>query len=156
MPAGREGRSWLVLEAEAADMDVSVIMPCLNEEPSVAECVQKARAWLARSGLRGEVIVVDNGSTDRTAHLAAEAGARVLREPRRGKGYAVQRGMLESSGEYVVLADGDGTYDLSRLEALVEPLRNGYDMVIGNRLRGALERKSMPWLHRHVGNPFFG
>ncbi len=137
-------------------MDVSILIPCLNEERSVAECVQKARAWLARSGLRGEIIVIDNGSTDRTAELAAEAGARVLREPRRGKGYAVQTGMLESSGKYVVLADGDGTYDLSRLGPLLEPLRNGYDMVIGNRLRGAMERKSMPWLHRRVGNPFFG
>jgi cellulose synthase/poly-beta-1,6-N-acetylglucosamine synthase-like glycosyltransferase len=118
--------------------------------------VRKARDWLGRSGLRGEVIVVDNGSTDRSAQLAREAGARVVQEPQPGKGHAVRRGVQESRGRFLVLADADGTYDLSKLEQLVTPLQNGYDMVIGNRLRGAMESGSMPWLHRYVGNPLFG
>lgn len=153
--AAPEGNTSLVPEDEAADVNVSIILPCLNEEPSVAECVQKALAWLARSGLKGEVVVVDNGSTDRSAELAAAAGARVLREPHPGKGHAVRRGIEETAGEYIVLADADGTYDLRHLDALVEPLRNGYDMVIGNRLRGAMEPGSMPRMHRYLGNPIF-
>ena len=84
-------------------MDVSIIMPCLNEEPSVAECVQKALAWIARSGLKGEVIVVDNGSTDRSAELAAEAGARVAHELHQGYGNALLRGFREARGEWSLI-----------------------------------------------------
>lgn len=136
--------------------DVTVLIPCLNEEESVAGVVRQAFAGLAQAGLRGDVIVVDNGSEDRTAELAAAAGARVIKERRRGKGYAVQTGIRESTGTYIVMADGDGTYDLTQLEALIRPLRDGYDMVIGNRLRGQMAQRSMPWLHRYVGNPLFG
>lgn len=152
-PAGREGHSSLVLEAEAADVDVSVIMPCLNEEPSVAECVQKARAWLARSGLRGEVIVVDNGSTDRSADLAAKAGARVAHEAERGYGSALLRGFREARGECLVMGDCDGTYDFERLEPLLAPLRDDYDLVVGNRLGDMLAPGAMPWAHRLLGTP---
>lgn len=138
------------------ELDVSIVLPCLNEEDAIGECVREARDWLGRSGLSGEVIVVDNGSTDRSAQLAREAGARVVQEPRPGKGHAVRRGIQVSKGRFLVLADADGTYDLSGLEQLIAPLQNGYDMVIGNRLRGAMEFGSMPWLHRYVGNPLFG
>jgi len=136
-------------------LDVSIIIPCLNEEKSVAECVRRAQGWLDRSGLSGEVIVVDNASTDRTAEAAREAGARVLRELTRGKGNAFRTGVAGSSGRYIVMSDGDGTYDLSDLDAVVQPLQDGYDMVIGNRLTGEMEARSMPWLHRRIGNPMF-
>ncbi|HUF53502.1 MAG TPA: glycosyltransferase, partial [Dehalococcoidia bacterium] len=138
-----------------APLDVSVIIPCLNEERAVAECVQKAQAWLHGSGLSGEVIVVDNNSTDRTSEVARDAGARVLREELRGKGNAFRTGVRESRGRIIVMSDGDGTYDLSNLDPIVQPLQEGYDMVIGNRLTGEMEAKSMPWLHRRVGNPLF-
>lgn len=136
-------------------LDVSIIIPCLNEEKSIAECVTKAQGWLSRSGLSGEIVVVDNNSTDRTSEVAREAGARVIFEELRGKGNAFQTGMRESSGRYIVMSDGDATYDLSDLDQMIEPLQNGYDMVIGNRLRGRMEDRSMPWLHKHIGNPLF-
>ena len=136
-------------------LDVSIIIPCLNEEKSVVECITRARAWLERSGRSGEVVVVDNNSTDRTAEVAREAGARVIFEELRGKGNAFQTGVRETSGRYIVMADGDATYDLSQLDEMIEPLTHGYDMVIGNRLKGAMESKSMPVLHRYIGNPLF-
>lgn len=137
-------------------LDVSVIIPCLNEEKAVADCVTSARAWLERSGLIGEVIVVDNNSTDRTSEVALAAGARVIHETMRGKGNAFRTGVRESRGRMIVMSDGDGTYDLTDLEPIVRPLMDGYDMVIGNRLKGEMERDSMPWLHRRIGNPLFG
>jgi hypothetical protein len=139
----------------AAPLDVSIIIPCLNEEASIEECVTKARAWLAQSGMTGEVVVVDNNSTDRTTEVARAAGARVLFEELRGKGNAFQTGMRESTGRFIVMSDGDATYDLSQLDQMIEPLTQGYDMVIGNRLKGTMESKSMPWLHKHIGNPLF-
>jgi hypothetical protein len=136
-------------------VEVSVVLPCLNEARTVAACVGQARAWLDATGTRGEVIVVDNGSTDGSVALAEAAGATVLREPKRGKGHAIASGMAAARGKIIVMADSDGTYDLAHLDALVAPIREGYDMVTGNRLAGEMEPGSMPWLHRHVGNPLF-
>ena len=136
-------------------LDVSIIIPCLNEEKSIAECVTKARAWLAQSRMTGEVVVVDNNSSDRTTEVARAAGARVIFEQLRGKGNAFQTGMRESRGRYIVMSDGDATYDLSQLDQLIQPLKQDYDMVIGNRLKGEMESKSMPWLHKYIGNPLF-
>ena len=136
-------------------LEVSVVLPCLNEAPTVGECVRQAKAWLEDARVDGEVIVVDNGSADGSIEIARSEGARVFVERRRGKGWAVARGIAESSGEIIVLADSDGTYDLAHLSPLVEPLRAGVDMVAGNRLKGAMEPGSMPWLHRRVGNPLF-
>jgi hypothetical protein len=142
-------------ETEKQTLDVSIIIPCLNEEHTVGECVTRARAWLERSGMTGEVLVVDNASTDRTSEVAAEAGAHVIAEARPGKGNAFQTGVRESRGRYIVMSDGDATYDLSDLDPIIEPLKQGYDMVIGNRLKGEMEEGSMPRLHRVVGNPLF-
>jgi glycosyl transferase family 2 len=139
----------------AAGVEVSVILPCLNEARTVARCVREARAWFEASGTKGEVIVVDNGSSDDSAALAQAAGAKVLIEPKRGKGNAVATGIAATAGSIIVLADSDGTYDLEHLDALVAPLREGYDMVTGNRLEGEMEPDSMPWLHRQIGNPAF-
>ncbi len=136
-------------------VEVTILLPCFNESRTVGRCVRAALAWLAASGTKGEVIVVDNGSSDDSAALATEAGARVLVEPERGKGHAVAAGIAAAAGAIVVLADSDGTYDLEHLDPLVEPLRGGYDMVTGNRLAGEMEPGSMPWLHRHIGNPVF-
>ena len=132
--------------------DVSVVLPCLNEEETVAECVRKAKTWFRRAGVRGEVIVVDNGSTDRSREEAQRAGARVIEEPRRGYGNAHLRGFSEARGKIIVMADADDTYDLRDLDPLIEPIHQGYDMAVGNRL-DSLEPGSMTWSHRVIGTP---
>ncbi len=133
-------------------IDVSVVLPCLNEEQTVASCVRKARSWFESAGLRGEVLVVDNGSTDRSREEAKAAGARVLDESRRGYGAAHRRGFAESRGSVIIMADADDTYDLSDLTNLVSPLSEGFDMVVGNRLK-MLSPGSMTWSHRFIGTP---
>ena len=136
-----------------AAQTVSIVMPCLNEELTVGVCVAKARRWLAASGRSGEVIVVDNGSTDRSAEIAEEAGARVVHEASPGYGHAYLRGFAEATGEVIVMGDSDDTYDFSDLSALVEPLGQGYDFVLGNRFAGGVQEAAMPWTHRYIGTP---
>lgn len=133
-------------------LDVSVVLPCLNEEVTVAACVEKAQRWFAHAGVQGEVIVVDNGSTDRSREEALRAGARVIDEPRRGYGAAHMRGFAEARGKYIVMADADDTYDLLHLDPLIEPLKQGYDMTVGNRLK-TMDPGSMTWSHRVIGTP---
>lgn len=133
--------------------DVSVVIPCLDEVESIAGCVEEALISLRRAGLETEVIVVDNGSRDGSAALAASAGARVVQEPRRGYGYAYLAGFAAARGRYVVMADGDGTYDLGDAARFCKELDAGADVVIGSRLRGTIHSGAMPWLHRRIGNP---
>ena len=142
-------------DPELADSmpELSIIIPCLNERPSIAECVRVALAALERYDIDGEIIVIDNGSTDGSAEEAAQAGAKVVTEDRRGKGRAVRVGIAASSAQYLVMSDGDGTYDLLDLQALMEPLRDGFDMVIGDRMKGTMAPGAMPWHHRYIGNP---
>jgi glycosyltransferase involved in cell wall biosynthesis len=139
--------------ATTGDPYVSIVMPCLNEEQTVAVCVRKAVGWLERAGLHGEVIVVDNGSSDRSVELATEAGARVVHERRRGYGQTYLRGFTEARGEFIVMGDSDDTYDFSDLSALIEPLKHGADMVVGNRFSGGISQGAMPWAHRYIGSP---
>jgi glycosyltransferase involved in cell wall biosynthesis len=139
--------------AEATAPMVSIVMPCLNEEETVGTCVEKAMGWLARTGTPGEVLVVDNGSTDRSAEIAAAAGARVIHERRRGYGQAYLRGFEEARGEYIVMGDADDTYDFSNLDPLLAPLADGADMVLGNRFSGGIASGAMPWAHRYLGSP---
>jgi glycosyltransferase involved in cell wall biosynthesis len=128
-------------------------MPCLNEEGSIAICVKKAREWLKGSGYRGEVLVVDNGSTDRSRVLALAAGARVIQEPRRGYGRAYLTGIPQARGKYIVTGDCDDTYDFTNLEPLIAPLRDGCDLVVGNRYAGGIRPGAMTWSHRYIGTP---
>jgi hypothetical protein len=132
---------------------VSVVMPCLNERETVETCVRKALGWLAETGTAGEVIVVDNGSTDGSAELASAAGARVVHEMIRGYGAALRRGFAEARGEWLVMGDCDDTYDFSRLSPLIEPLVDGYDMAVGNRFAGGIAPGAMTWSHRYIGTP---
>jgi hypothetical protein len=138
---------------ETAKPSVSIVMPCLNEEETVGVCVEKAVAWLGRSNLPGEVLVVDNGSTDRSVEVAQAAGARVIHERRRGYGQAYLRGFSDARGDYIVMGDSDDTYDFSDLDALIAPLDRGADMVLGNRFAGGIAAGAMPWAHRYIGSP---
>jgi glycosyltransferase involved in cell wall biosynthesis len=131
---------------------VSVVIPCLDEAQTIAGCVRAAREALAAAGLEGEVIVADNGSTDGSADLAAEAGALVIHERRRGYGSAYQAGFGVARGEYVVMADADLTYDFGEIPRFVDRLEAGADLVMGDR-RDGIERGAMPWHHRYIGNP---
>jgi len=140
-------------EKDLEQLDVSVVLPCLNEEETVASCVRKALAWFERAGVRGEVIVVDNGSTDRSREEALKAGARVIEEPRRGKGRACLKGFEAARGRIIVLGDADATYDFAGIGRLIEPLQAGYDLVIGNRFNDAMSQGAMSWSHRKIGNP---
>jgi hypothetical protein len=133
--------------------DVSVVIPCLNEEEGIAYVVRQALEGLASAGLEGEVLVVDNGSTDTSAELAREAGATVIAEPRRGYGSAYLAGLAAARGRYIVMADADGTYPLDRIGSFVERLQDGADLAIGNRFGGTIDPGAMPWPNRYLGNP---
>jgi hypothetical protein len=138
---------------DAAVVEVSVVMPCLDEARTVDRCVGKAVAELERLGVRGEVIVADNGSTDGSPDLARAAGARVVHVERRGYGSALQAGIAAARGRYVIMGDADDSYDFGNLGPFVEQLRAGYDLVMGNRFRGGIRPGAMPWHHRYFGNP---
>src|SRR5579883_1501900 len=137
----------------AAEVEVSVVMPCLNEALTVEICVTKARDALLAAGVVGEVIVADNGSTDGSRELASRAGARVVPVSRRGYGAALQGGVAAARGRYVIMGDADDSYDFSRISQFIERLRGGDELVMGNRFRGEIRPGAMPWHHRYVGNP---
>ena len=132
---------------------ISIVFPCLNEAASVGNCVASARDVLHGSGLHGEVIVCDNGSTDNSDSIAQDAGAFVIRESRRGYGSAISRGVSAARGEYVFLLDADGSYDLSQIDAFLTHLEAGADLVMGNRFSGRISPGSMPWMHQFIGSP---
>jgi len=134
-------------------VDLTILMPCLNEARTVAACVRDARAYLEQAAIDGEVLVADNGSTDGSIELATAAGARVIHVPVRGYGAALMGGINEARGRYVIMGDADSSYDFSRLGAFVARLRAGADLVMGNRFQGGIEPGAMPTLHRYLGNP---
>jgi glycosyltransferase involved in cell wall biosynthesis len=147
-----EQSSTVDVTAGAKPLVVSVVIPCLNEEENIERCVQSAAGALAEAGLAGEVIVVDNDSEDRSAELAQRAGARVIHEPRRGYGSAYLAGFAAARGDYIVMADADLTYDFNEIPRFVARLRDGAQMVIGDRMDN-IHPGAMPWLHRYIGNP---
>jgi glycosyltransferase involved in cell wall biosynthesis len=132
---------------------VTVVLPCLNERDGVGTCVTEALTALAAAGIEGEVVVVDNGSSDGSPQVASAAGARVVHEHRRGYGRALRTGFEVAAGEVIVMADADGTYDLTKIAAITRPVLDGEaDLVLATRLDGAT-KETMPFLHRHVGTP---
>jgi len=134
-------------------IEVSVVMPCLNEAETIAGCIRTAREGLARVTPAGEVVVADNGSTDGSPAIAEKEGARVVHVASRGYGHAYRAGIAAARGRTIVMGDSDGTYDFARLDEIVRPLASGADLVLGSRLRGSIEPGAMPWLHRYIGNP---
>jgi len=133
--------------------EVSVVLPCLNEAETLVVCVQKAQKSLEDLGVTGEVLVSDNGSTDGSDDLAVEYGARLVRAPIRGYGGALMAGIDAAHGEYVIMADADDSYDLAHLGPFIEKLREGHDIVMGNRFAGGIAPGAMSALHRYLGNP---
>ena len=128
-------------------------MPCLNEAETLATCIRKAQACIDRLGLVAEVLIADNGSTDGSQHIAEEEGARVVSVPVRGYGAALYHGALEARGRHIIMGDADDSYDFSKLDAFVEKLREGADLVMGNRFLGGVQAGAMPWKNRLIGNP---
>src|SRR5271165_6547534 len=133
--------------------ELTILMPCLNEAETVGRCVSKARAFLAQSGVAGEVLIADNGSTDGSQAIAASLGARVVPIASRGYGNALIGGIRAAHGRFVIMGDSDDSYDFSALGGFVEKLRAGYQLVMGNRFRGGIRPGAMPPLHRYLGNP---
>jgi glycosyltransferase involved in cell wall biosynthesis len=143
-------------QAEASperELELSVVMPCLNEAETLEVCIRKAQACLADGGVAGEVLIADNGSSDGSPEIASRLGARVVHVQRRGYGAALRAGIEAARGRYVIMGDADDSYDFSNLMPFVEKLREGYDLVMGNRFRGGIAPGAMPPLHYYLGNP---
>jgi glycosyltransferase involved in cell wall biosynthesis len=134
-------------------VELTIVMPCLNEAETVATCVRKAMGFLAGSGIDGEVVLADNGSTDGSQRLARDAGARVVAIRDKGYGNALMGGIAAARGTYVIMGDADDSYDFTNLMPFVTELRKGYDLVMGNRFKGGIEPGAMPKLHKYLGNP---
>lgn len=133
--------------------EFTILMPCLNEENSIEFCIREARSFIESYGLDAEILIADNGSTDRSAEIAVACGARVTRVEEKGYGAALIAGIEAAEGKYIIMGDADGSYDFGHLEAFVESLRSGYSLVVGNRFKGGIEDGAMPPLH-HIGVPF--
>ena len=140
------------LEAKNA-IEVSIIMPCLNEAETLETCIRKAQWFIAENDLAGEVIIADNGSNDGSQEIARRLNARVVDVPTKGYGSALKGGIAAARGKYIIMGDADDSYDFSNLNPFISKLRNGYDLVMGNRFRGGIESGAMPFLHRYLGNP---
>jgi glycosyltransferase involved in cell wall biosynthesis len=134
-------------------MQLTILMPCLNEAETLGVCIRKASAWIARSGIEAEVLIADNGSTDGSQELARSLGARVVAVRQRGYGAALYHGSVAALGEWIIMGDSDDSYDFSRLDPFIAKLREGHDLVMGNRFLGGAAPGAMPWKNRYIGNP---
>src|SRR5690242_12640828 len=134
-------------------VEVSVVMPCLNEAETLETCINKAQTAFRELGISGEVIIADNGSTDGSREIASQMGARLIDVKQKGYGAALTGGVTGARGKYVIMGDADDSYDFSSLALFIEKLRAGYDLVMGNRFKGGIKSGAMPFLHRYLGNP---
>jgi glycosyltransferase involved in cell wall biosynthesis len=136
-----------------SNVTLSIVMPCLNEAKTLANCIRKAQIYLARQNFLGEIIIADNGSTDGSWEIAKSQGAKLIAVSQRGYGRALQAGIQAASGMFIIMGDSDDSYDFEALDIFVEKLRDGYDLVVGNRYAGGIRPGAMPPLHRYFGNP---
>ena len=134
-------------------VELSILMPCLNEAETLATCIGKAKRYLVENNIAGEIIIADNGSTDGSQEIAKSMGARVIHVRQKGYGSALRGGILSATGQYVIMADADDSYDFSNLNPFIYKLRQGYDLVMGNRFKGGIKPGAMPFLHKYLGNP---
>ena len=145
---------WVeVTKIKSGYCDLSIVIPCLNEAETLVEVIRKSISSIEKSGLIGEVIVADNGSTDGSQQIAVAAGAKVVTVSVRGYGAALQAGIVAANGMFVVMGDADDSYALDNLTLFLEKLNQGYDLVVGDRFAGGIEKDAMPWLHKYLGNP---
>ena len=135
------------------NVELTVLMPCLNEVETIGMCIEKAKAFIERAQIVAEVLVADNNSTDGSIEVACAKGARIVHVEKRGYGEALRAGIAAAHGRFIIIGDADDSYDFSRLEAFIAKLREGYDLVVGNRFRGGIGPGAMPFLHRYLGNP---
>lgn len=135
------------------EIEVSVVLPCLNEENALKTCIGKIKKVFEKEAIKGEIIVSDNGSTDRSVEIAEAEGANVVIETRKGYGAAYLRGLREAKGKYIIIADSDNTYDFYNIPHFLKKLENGYGFVLGSRFKGRIKKGAMPWLNRYIGNP---
>ena len=142
-----------VANEQIPTLELSIIMPCLNEAETLATCIGKARDYLERHKIAGEVLIADNGSSDGSQEIATNSGARVVPIPERGYGSALRGGIAAAKGQYIIMGDADDSYDFTNLSPFLEKLRQGYDLVMGNRFQGGIKPGAMPVLHKHLGNP---
>lgn len=134
-------------------MELTILMPCLNEAETLGVCIDKAKRFLAANHINGEVLIADNGSSDGSQNIATNLGARVVHAEERGYGAALIAGIDSAQGRYIIMGDSDDSYDFSNLMPFVEKLRQGYELVMGNRFLGGIQQQAMPPLHRYLGNP---
>ena len=135
-------------------MELTILMPCLNEEKTIAECIKQAKRFIEKNKIEGEVLIIDNGSTDASSKIATECGARVEICHFQGYGNALRFGIEKAQGTYIIMGDCDLSYDFEHLEEFMEALREGYDLVIGNRMHSDMEKGAMSFSHRYIGVPF--
>ena len=135
------------------EIEVSVVLPCLNEEETIGICINKIKEVFIKEDISGEIIVVDNGSNDRSREVAESSGAGVICESQRGYGSAYLRGLGAARGRYIVIGDSDNTYDFGEIPKFLAPLSQGYDFVMGSRFKGKMKKGAMSWSHRYIGNP---
>ena len=134
-------------------LELTILLPCLNEAETLGACIRKARSFLDKSGISGEIVIADNGSADGSQEIAASLGGRVVGVSERGYGAALLGGIQAARGRFIVMGDADDSYDFTRLAPFVEQLRHGADIVMGNRFAGGIEPGAMPFLHKYLGNP---
>jgi glycosyltransferase involved in cell wall biosynthesis len=148
-----EPASECAMSQTEPSLELTILMPCLNEAETLERCITKANRFLSESGVKGEVLIADNGSTDGSQAIAQRLGARVVDVPVRGYGAALGHGIRAAQGRFVIMGDSDDSYNFSNLQPYVDKLREGYQLVMGNRFRGGIAPGAMPFLHRYLGNP---
>lgn len=138
---------------EKTELELTILMPCLNEAETLEVCIKKALKSLEENKIKGEVLVADNGSTDGSQDIATKAGARLIHVPKKGYGSALIEGTKKAYGKYIIMGDADDSYDFSNIMPYIDKLREGYELVMGNRFKGGIEKGAMPWSHKYIGTP---
>lgn len=136
------------------EKDITILMPCLNEGKTIKKCIRDAKSFLNNNNINGEILIVDNGSSDNSIKIIKKEKVRFVRCKEKGYGNALRYGIAKSKGKYIIMGDSDASYDFSNLDEFVKLLNDGYDLVMGNRFKGKIEKGAMPLLNRYLGNPF--
>ena len=142
-----------MLNEHPDDIELSIVMPCLNEAETLKKCIDKAKKYLAETSIKGEIVIGDNGSTDRSQQIALDCGAKLVVINERGYGRALMGAFRAARGKYVIMGDSDESYNFNHLGPFIDKLREGYDLIIGNRFKGEIKPKAMPMMNQYFGNP---